>query len=106
MKAITDKAEVSIDFPEKTYIGSFGRDSAFSAEMDETGVRLKIVRHGDERRTVEIHLHYYLFADIVSEVAAALAEHPLDEAHRGPLADSVKALQHALAKGRGKRASP
>ena len=26
MKSITDRAEVSVDFPNKTYMGAFGRE--------------------------------------------------------------------------------
>jgi len=69
-------------------------------------VLLKIVRRGEERRRVEVHLHYYLFAEILADIASSLAGHPLDEAHRGPLEDAANALKRALAKGGGKRRSP
>ena len=31
MHPIADKAEIAIDFPEKLYIGEFGRHSSFDA---------------------------------------------------------------------------
>ena len=105
MKSITDKAEVSIDFPDKAYMGSFGRDAEFQAGVDDTGVLLKLTRTGDDRRTVEVHLHYYLFADILADLAAAIAKHPIDKAHRRPLLEASKALQRALAKESGKSRS-
>ena len=52
VKPITDKAEVSIDFPDKTYVGSFTRHSGFEAEADAEGVALKLVRAGEDRRVV------------------------------------------------------
>ena len=101
MKPVVDKAEVSIDFPDKVYIGSFGRRSGF--EVDATGeeVLLKLIRPGEERREVTMHLHYYLLADILAEMAEALSKAPpIDQAHREPLQDGAKALVKAL---QGKR---
>jgi len=106
MKSITDKAEVSIDFPDKAYMGSFGRDAEFQAGVDDSGVLLKLTRPGEDRRTVEVHLHYYLFADILADLATAIAAHSIDEAHRRPLRNASKALQRALAKGSAKSRSP
>jgi hypothetical protein len=97
MKPITDRAEVSIDFPDKAYMGSFGRGSAFEAHADDSGVALKLARHGGEKRVVELHLHYYLLADIMAELARSLAGRPpLDAAHREPVQEAVAALQKAL----------
>ena len=97
MKPVVDKAEVSIDFPDKFYIGSFGRRSGF--EVDATGeeVLLKLIRPGAERREVTMHLHYYLLADILAEMAEALSKAPPpDEAHREPLQEAAGALVKAL----------
>ena len=52
MKPITDKAEVAIDFPDKAYIGAFGRHSGFEVSADAEGVTLKLSRPGDDSRTV------------------------------------------------------
>lgn len=103
MKPVTDKAEISIDFPDKAYMGSFGRDAGFEVRADVDEVMLKLVRTGDERREVALHLHYYLLSDILAEMAAALAEAPpLDEAHRQPLQESAKALADAVKRRRKK----
>jgi hypothetical protein len=97
MKPITDKAEVAIEFPDKYYSGSFGRHSGFDVRADDEGVTLKLSRSGDDPRTAEIHLHYYLFADILAELARAIAARPqIDEAHREPMTKSAKELARAL----------
>lgn len=99
MKPITDKAEVSIDFPEKAYMGSFGRGSRFEIQASEEEVLLKLVRASGARREVAMHLHYYLLADVLSELAGALkAMPPLDEPHRAALVEAAKTLSVALRK--------
>ncbi len=105
MKPITDKAEVSIDFPEKVYMGSFGKASGFEVKADPDEVLLKLMRHGEQRREVTMHLHYYLLADILSEMAEAMAAMPpIDESHRAPLSEAAQALAAALkTKGRAKQ---
>ena len=79
MKPIQDKAEVSIDFPEKFYVGSFARDSKFEARSEDDGLLIKLIRRSDEKRVVEIHLHHHLLADILSEWAESLADEPLQD---------------------------
>lgn len=97
LKPITDRAEVAIDFPDKAYMGSFGRSSAFEAGADAEGVRIRLARTGEDKRVAEIHLHHYLFAAVLADVAAALAARPpLDEAHRAPLREAARALLAAL----------
>src|SRR5262252_6447101 len=99
MKSITDKAEVSIDFPDKFYMGSFGRESSFEVKVEPEEVLLQIVRGGDVRRQVAVHLHYYLLADILEDLGLGLAEHgSLDVSHRDALKDGVETLRKALSK--------
>ena len=38
-RPIVDRAEVAIDFPDKSYLGSFTRHSAFEAENTDALVR-------------------------------------------------------------------
>jgi hypothetical protein len=46
-----------------------------------------------------VHLHYYLLADILKEMAVAVTdEATIDEAHREPLAEGARALADALKK--------
>ncbi len=97
MKPIIDKAEIAIDFADKFYMGAFGRDAGFDARADADGLTLKLTRLGDDKRSVEIHLHYYLLADVLREFARSLKERKgLDNAHRGPLKDALEALRDAL----------
>ena len=92
MHPIPDKAEVAIDFPEKFYMGGFGRDSGFDAVAEGDDVLIRLSRSG-EKRIAEIHLHYALFADILDELALSLRQRPpLDAMHRERLAAAVANL--------------
>lgn len=97
MKSISDRAEVSVDFPDKTYMGAFGRELTFDVKVDSDEVLLRIVRAGAERREIAVYLHYYLLADILKELAQGLGKHDfLDEAHLEPLRAGAEALVRAL----------
>ena len=71
-KPIVDKAEVSIDFPDKYYQGSFGRQSRYDVQVDERGVHISLARNGEEKRRVAFHLQHHLFGEILDSVAEAL----------------------------------
>jgi hypothetical protein len=94
---IADKAEVSVDFPDKAYIGNFGRHSQFDAYVDTDNVAIRLVRPGEDRREAVVHLHYGLLADILAELARSLAaREPLDELHRRELSEAAKLLAASL----------
>ena len=94
---ISDKAEVSVDFPDKAYIGSFGRHSQFDAYADDDSVAVRLVRPGEDRREAMMHLHYGLLADILVELAKSLASRPqLDEQHRTELNEAARQLCRSL----------
>jgi len=94
---IADKAEVSVDFPDKVYIGNFSRHSQFDAYADADSVAIRLVRPGEDRREAVVHLHYGLLADILSELARSLAARdPLDEQHRSELCTAAKQLAASL----------
>jgi hypothetical protein len=94
---IPDKAEVSVEFPDKAYIGSFSRNSKFDAYAEEDSVAIRLVRPGEDRREAGMHLHYGLLADILVELARSLASrHPLDEPHRAELSEAVRQLSASL----------
>jgi hypothetical protein len=94
---IADKAEVSVDFPDKAYIGSFGRHSQFDAYADADSVAIRLVRPGEDRREAVMHLHYGLLAEILAELARSLASRdPLDDLHRTELSAAAKQLAAAL----------
>ena len=97
MKVIADKAEVALDFPDKVYMGSFGRDSHFEAKADANGVALKLERRDDQRRVVDVHLHHGVFADVLAEIAKSIAHQPtIDEIHRKALLSAARHLVAAL----------
>lgn len=99
MKPIPDKAEIVLEYPEKFYSGTFERSSHFAAHMDEGGIALAFSRGGDdrERKSVRLHIHYALFAEILSELARSVSAIPAGQAaHREALAQAADALAAAL----------
>jgi hypothetical protein len=94
---IADKAEVSVDFPDKAYMGVFGRYSQFDAYANEDDATIKLVRPGEDRREAVIHLHYGLLSGVLAELARSLAARPpLDEVHRSELSEATKQLLASL----------
>lgn len=101
MKSIADKAEVSIDFADKTYMGAFGRESAFDIKVGPDDVLLRVVRAGAEKREFAMHLHYHLLADILAEIAVGLMDQPgIEEARLEALRTATDALAKSLKKRR------
>ena len=101
-KPITDKAEVAVEYPDKLYIGTFERTARFDAHLDETGISLSLHRTGadDVRKSVRMHFHYGLFADILHDLAKTVSSLPAsDLAHREVLRDAAEALHSALQAG-------
>ena len=97
MHPIADKAEVSVDFPDKAYMGSFSRHSQFDAYADTDSVAIRLVRPGEDRREAMVHLHYGLLAGILAELARSLTvRDPLDEPHRMELSEAANQLAAAL----------
>jgi hypothetical protein len=104
MKSISDRAEVSVDFPNKTYMGAFGRESTFEVKVEPDEVMLRIVRPGEERREIAVHLHYFLLADILAQLGQGLVRHDfLDELHLDRLRAGADALARALADAKTNR---
>lgn len=97
MKPIQDKAAVALDFPDKFYMGAFGRDSKFEAAVEDDGLRLKLVRPGEEKRVFEMHIHHYLLADILTQWAESVAAAPaMTKDHRDDLLVALKAAEKAV----------
>jgi hypothetical protein len=108
MKPIPDKAEVALEYPDKFYIGTFERSARFDAHLDETGISLTLHRTGDSdtRRSVHMHFHDALFADILRDLATTVSAMPPQDAdHRKAVRDAAKALYLSLS-GRAASASP
>ncbi len=98
-KPIVDKAEVSIDFPDKFYHGSFGRTSRFDVNVDEQGVHIVLDRPGEERRHVVFHLHHHLFSSLLDSLAEQVASNKtLPAEHRADLKEAATKLGRALKK--------
>ncbi len=98
-KLVPDKAEVAVEYPDKVYMGTFTHNARFDAHLDESGISLTLDRPGadDERKTVRIHFHFALFAEILSDLARTVAAVPPDDvAHREALRDAAKALYQSL----------
>lgn len=98
-KPIPDKAEVAIEYPDKLYIGTFERTARFDAHLDEAGISLSLHRTGGDnvRKSVRMHFHYALFAEILLDLAKTAASLPAaDLAHREAICDAAKALYLAL----------
>jgi len=99
-KPIPDKAEVVIEYPDKFYSGTFERSSRFDAHVDATGISILLDRSGDPeaRKSVHMHIHYALFADILRDLAETVSALPAgDVLHRDELREAAKALSDALA---------
>lgn len=98
-KPILDKAEIALEYPDKLYVGTFAQSSRFDAHLDAHGIALVFERPGaeDEHKTVHLHIHFGLFADILHELAASADRIPKDDAdHRRQLAQAAAELHTAL----------
>jgi hypothetical protein len=98
-KPIPDKAEVALEYPDKLYIGTFERTARFDAHLDEAGISLSLYRTGDAdvRKSVHLHFHYALFAEILRDLARTVSSvPPSDVAHRDALREGAGALYRAL----------
>ena len=97
-KPIPDKAEVALEYPDKFYSGTFERSSRFEASMDATGMLLVLERPGSEdvRKSVHIHIHYGLLADILQQLSSEVSKMSADEIHRDQLQQASSAFNRAL----------
>jgi len=108
-KPIPDKAEVAIEYPDKLYIGTFERTARFDAHLDAAGISLSLHRTGADnaRKSVRMHFHYALFAEILHDLAKTVASLPAgDLAHREALCDAARAFYLALEADRRKSDDP
>jgi hypothetical protein len=104
-KPITDKAEVALEYPDELYIGTFAHTARFDAHIDQTGIPLMLELPGpvEQRKSVHMHFHHALFADILRDLAKTVASFPPEDVvHRDALRDSAKALYLALETNPGK----
>jgi hypothetical protein len=98
-KPIVDKAEITLEYPDKLYIGTFGSSSRFEARIDAAGITLVLERPGTEdvRKSIHMHIHFGLFADIIKDLALGLSRIPKEElTHREQLTEAVDQLHRTL----------
>jgi hypothetical protein len=96
-KPVTDRAEVSIDFPEKFYHGTFSRESRYDVSADAEGVHIHLIREGEQKRHVGFHVHYLLLSDILNAAAESMANSPMQPHERQHLLEAAEKLREALA---------
>jgi hypothetical protein len=107
-RPILEKAEVALEYPDKLYIGTFERSARFDAHLDQTGISLSLYRMGDAdvRKSIRMHFHYGLFADILRDLANTVSSMPPDDAdHREMLRTAAEALYRSLEPKGGSDAS-
>jgi hypothetical protein len=97
-RPIPDKAEVALEYPDKSYVGTFERTARFGAQCDATDVAITLERSGDAtaNRVVRMHFHHALFGEILCEMARTASAVPLNDSCRAALCDGAKALCGAL----------
>ena len=96
-RPITDRAEVSIDFPEKFYHGTFTRESRYDVSVDAEGLHIHLTREGEQKRHIAFHLHYLLLADILQAAAEAVKDKgSMQDYQRQHLLDAAENLLKAL----------
>jgi hypothetical protein len=98
-RPIPAQAEGALEYPDKLSLGTFERTARFDAHLDEAGISLSLHRSGspEVRKSVRIHFHYALFADILLDLARTAASIPPDDVvHREAVRDAAKALYLSL----------
>jgi len=97
-KPVSDKAEVTLEYPDKFYSGTFERSSRFEVSFDTTGVLLLLEHPGSEevRKSVHIHLNYGLLSDILQQCCPQVANIPKDHIHFEQLRRAVAAFGESL----------
>ena len=97
-KPVSDKAQVTLEYPDKFYSGTFERSSRFEVSFDATGLLLLLEHPGSEdvRKSVHIHINYGLFADILQQACLQVPRIPKDEVHLEQLRRAVAAFDESL----------
>jgi hypothetical protein len=98
-KSIPDKAEVALEYLDKLYVGTFERSARFEAHFDDRGITLALGHDGDAeaRKTVRMHLHYAMFAELLRELAKTVSSIPSgDTTQQDVLRTAVEALYRSL----------
>ena len=98
-KPVPDKAEVAVEYPDKLYIGTFEHTARFDAHFEKDSISLNLYSAGasDTRKTVHMHFHCALFAEILRDLAKTAASLQKDDiVHREELREAAKSFYEAL----------
>lgn len=98
-KPIPDKAEVAVEYPDKLYIGTFEHTARFDAHFEQNGISLSLYHLGaaDIRKTIRMHFHCALFAEILRDLAKTVTSLQKDDiVHREELRQAAKSFYDAL----------
>jgi hypothetical protein len=93
------KTEVVSEYPDQHFVGKFAHPARFEVTTDQTGLALTLERCGLNAwyKSVRMHFHYLLLAEILRDLAKTVAAFPPDEIqHRDALRDTAKTLCWAL----------
>ena len=98
-KPIPDKAEIMVENSGSFSVVTFERPARFDAHFHDTGASILLDAPGgtDTGKSVHLHVHYALLADVLGDLAKSVAAIPAGHAVRRKLADAAKALNEALA---------
>jgi hypothetical protein len=98
-RAITGKAEVELEYPEKLLIGTFDRADQFDARFDTGEVLLTLQRGADADgcRAMRLHLAPQVLADVLHGLAEAESTKLPTAGERQTLCVAAEALVQALA---------
>jgi hypothetical protein len=98
-KPIPDKAEIMVENSGSFSVVTFERPARFDAHFHDTGASILLDAPGgtDTGKSVHVHVHYALLADVLSDLAKSVAAIPAGHAVRRKLAEAAKALNAALA---------
>ena len=63
---------IALKYPDKLYVGTFERSSQFEAHSIQPDMVLMLERPGaeDVHKSIHMHIHFGLFADILRELAS------------------------------------
>ena len=97
-RAIADRAEVALEYPDKFYSGTFERSSRFEVSFDPAGLLLILEHPGSEdvRKSVHIHINYGLLSDILQQLSSQVPKIPPDDVHLDHLRRAVSDFNCAL----------
>jgi len=105
-RPMTGKAEVVLEYPDKMFIGTFGRTDRFDARFETNEVLLTLQRGDDAGacRAVRLHLEPQVLADVLRALAGSASATAPSGADSCTLRVAAETLARALAAPSGEQA--